>query len=200
MLILKKVVEVYGWEALISWRARTLRDKIYAYRGIKSKLLFLDTEKTLSLILKHHGKSTGNFNISDESEAISLKSRLSEIEQDIKILRRNRMMVKQIGKQFADYIQVEFNIPCDALLMAFPEWYKPSRYNPLRFSTYKVQTFQAVTVVDSKYVPVTETIEHELQPIPFGDLQGWRMYAGYHPETYTVYIGEKWHKDEPQTP
>lgn len=196
MLILKKAVEAWGWEAFVNWRARTLRNKIHAYRGIKQRLSFLENDKTIALIMKHHGRSIEGFTIGDEHEEIRLKSQLSAIEQEIKVLRRNRALVKQIGRQFADYIQAEFNVPCDASLMAFPEYYTPNRYVPYKFLAYRIQTFQPITVVDSEYIPVTETIKYEVQPIPFGDLKGYRIYAGWHPETYTVYLGEMYHKDD----
>lgn len=195
MLILKKVVEAFGWEALIEWRAKTLRTKIQKYREIKEELRFHDTQKTLSLFMKHRGKAT-DLSIQDDATEFELKYRLSAIEQEIKVLRRNRAMVRQIGKKFADYIQAEFNIPCDALLMAFPEWYTPNRHVPYKFLTYGIQTFQAITPVDSEFVPVTETIKHEVTVIPFGNVSGMRIYAGYHSETYTVYLGEMYHKDD----
>jgi hypothetical protein len=110
-------------------------------------------------------------------------------------LRRNRALVKAVGKGFADYIQVEFDFTCNTKVEHLPEYYEPSSWQPYRFREFKPRN---IFFSDAALKEVPHAIagrdydEYEVLPTKFGDMKGNRMVAGYLAEKDTVYISKKW--------
>ena len=114
------------------------------------------------------------------------------IQHSVKIskLRRNRALVKALGKQFADYIQVEFDLSDKTKVVKFPSWY--SDYSqPVRERVFVPMEFLA-TDIDNPVVMTTNSKDYEITPTKFGNMNGHRMAAGYLPNTDTIYISDIW--------
>lgn len=105
-------------------------------------------------------------------------------------LRRNRELVKAVGKDFADYVQVELDFTCYTKVMTFPSWY--TEYSrPYRERIFKPMHISALDVQKAA-IQETDYTDYSLTPMKFGDTKGRRLAAAYLPETDTVYISDVW--------